>query len=355
MSNERKYGAPKRPEPTSPEPDRSEPFAERGTEAAPGLHEASSSPFHTQDKAEARTVHPADIKNQGTTLDAVPQQSREGPYLLTIGRTGSGKTTFHWQLMRWLISTPLVAAKVAAPENNWDGAAILTEWEQNWDAHEFPRSTQQFQPQEIIVEINPYNKKLPSLRFGFFEIAGEDFRYLEPKSGQAPMIYKGLLNFLENSSIHFMLAFVCDGEEPKGSDLLFTNIMTWLDQTFNQAFRMSPILLLITKPEIALENLQRAGNAKYRMATELDTESFVDEFLPNTKSLMQEWGAPYALTKFSVGSVEHADDENNRFIRNVDYSDIQTIFFWLYKQATGSEFGETPMQKFVRYIRELFT
>lgn len=345
-----------RPQLGASQPARQDAISTDRSDYGKGLEEAAASiPYSAGLEADiSRPIYRADVEGIPTPLDSAAGETRAGKYLLTIGRTGSGKTTFHWHLLRWLFTNPDVTANAATVDERWDGSVLINSWQRLWENGQFPNSTAQHEPQEIVVEVTPQNRRLPPLQIGFFEIAGEDYRYIMPEPGRAPTIYKGLLKFLENPRIDFTIVFIADGENPEDDDILFRNALNWLDRAVTRSFADAPIMIIVSKPELALHRLQAMKHPTFAGVSELSPVQFVNEFLKGTKSAVLSRRCPFVATTMSIGSVERMASGISS-IRNPDTRDIERIFKWIYGQMTGKGFGETPWQRFWRYLRDIFT
>ena len=284
---------------------------------------------------------------------------RIGNYIVSFGFPGSGKTTLHSFLLRYLMQvgpykTEPINVKGASGVD-FETSRILTEWMGQWQQGRFPKANPvgEDQIREMTFAVQPIRGVRTPLDFSILELSGEMMQSVIPKDGRNPNISQVLRNFFNNKKIRVVLLLLVHPKHHH-NDQLFANLMHYLDTNLDFNIREHASLgIVISDPAAALKYLQ-AHRTGYEALAELRGEhcvEFLKAFAPTTFRIYHEWPKPKnrMITRLYIGNVEERDGEN-RLVRQ-DYTSIAKIFEWTYLQFVGRKPGPTRWQRFWLWIR----
>jgi hypothetical protein len=289
--------------------------------------------------------------------DDISQKS--GNYIFTFGFPGSGKTTFHSFLTRYIMEEgPFKTEflnKLGDGESDYDINRMVTTWKNEWREGRFPEPTPvgDDQIRELSFEVTPFQGVRTPLQFTFLEVSGEMLQAVLPTENQDPSLSRILRGLLENSNINLSLMLILN-PDVHNNDELFLNFLSYMDNNLEFDIRARASLgILISKPRDALRTLKELRSG-YDSVAELRgeyCEDFVEQFAKSTYRIWYDWPNPKKkmIGRLHLGEIEF-DGEKYR-LTNPDYASIGQIFGWVYHQFTGRKLGPTPLQRMLRWIK----
>ncbi|MFM9942759.1 MAG: hypothetical protein ACKVP7_25055 [Hyphomicrobiaceae bacterium] len=282
-----------------------------------------------------------------TRLGPAPDDANHYNYIFTVGRPGSGKTTFQSHLLRYLNSggDHTLDADPGLSRANVDFRDMFLEWQDQWDRGQFPRRSEVGRPLDFRYIVSPNTDGFPPLPFGFLEISGEDFIQLAKKSkgGKPPELLKSIDEFLNNPRLNIAFLFVCQGQDLKGDDLLFSQFLQYLKDKIGRGFESHcSAVLVIADPETCQERLaHKLGTPDIANET-LDIDRFIKHFLPASAAKLARWKHRATIATFSVGTIVDDSDETGQPIKLItepSFEDAKLIYDWLYHRFTDRRIG----------------
>lgn len=281
---------------------------------------------------------------------------KNGNYLLSFGFPGSGKTTFQWMMMNYLMNEGGFNPTIKVPDGpkgpDWDGRQIINSWKDQWVQGRFPEPTRSSENdiREISVHAATTSGKKLSVDFSFLEVSGELLKMAMPEDGHVPRLGDVLEAYLGNPRLKFTLMLMLhpDVEE---NDQLFPSFISFLDREFpNLRDRMS-LGVIVSKPEESLKRLNMYGSVTgqqgFRRFDEEALETYLNRFCGETFQILETWPdqKKTLLAPLYLGRTE----DSGGAIRLVspDFNHIEQIFLWLFEQFSGERPGPTLWQRLV--------
>jgi len=302
-----------------------------------------------------QTVFDAPLpKSQNETL------GREGNYLFPVGRVGCGKSTLTTHTLRYLLKSGehLTEPNIELSCENASFRRMLIELDEQWQQGRFPEATPFRGPTEFAYAVTPLKKKgYPTLKFGFLEISGEDFKPLTDKDVPFPALLPSLDNFLENVNCNICFLFICRGDNLAGDDFLFTRFLAYLNERIKRPLRAQcSAALVLSDPEMCQRRLQFASNEPISGGP-LDVDNFVKKFVPETAAKLAAWGDKAIITPFSVGTIKEEELPDGtigqRLITDPSFTDASRLYNWLYYQFTGRSLGPGLFRRILDAVNSL--
>lgn len=286
-------------------------------------------------------------------------------YIFTVGRQGSGKSTFQSHLLRYLYTQGdhNVEPDVEhARSTQSDFRNIVLTWREQWQRGQFPAATTIGRPSEFRYIVTPNMGKHAALPFGFLEISGEDFIQLAKptQNGEAPpALMSSIDDFLNNPKANLAFLFVCQGENILGDDILFSEFLDYLKINIRRDFeKHCSAVLVLSDPDTCQRRLARKMNLPDD-GRPLDVEKFVEQFVPQCASRLAKWKNRATIATFSVGAIREEKDPTTGkmvpFIRDPSFEDAKLIYDWLYERFTGKRIGieDGVGAKFRKWFKQL--
>lgn len=250
--------------------------------------------------------------------------TRSGSYLFTIGNTGSGKTTLHQYILKWLKdNTTLERCSV---DNHYAPVATIDDFISLANRGLFCARTIVGAPMELKVKIHPI--KSPPLELGFFEISGEDIKGVIPSHSKSPDLPEKLEEALGNRNIRYAFLFVSDADEARKEDFnedrLFASFLDYTSQRYDHLRRV-PLLFVVSK-------WYGRNVSDFKSPHE-----YVKNKLPGTYRrlmLMKKQGINHAIVSHYIGTHKETTYDDGRVVRVVSEQNMnssETIVKWVYK------------------------
>ena len=277
-----------------------------------------------------------------------------GNYLFSFGYPGSGKSTFQWMMMNYLMNEGPFVAKIVVPEGpngpRWDGRRIINAWKTQWNEGRFPDPTPATERdvREISVKAGTTGGKKLSIDFSFLEASGELLRQVLPGTDKTPELTPLLRAYFDNPSLQFVLMLMLSPDMEE-NDQLFASFITYLDYNFPGLRDRMSLGVIVTKPEDSLRRLQTHGSADGRQSfSRLDREAllaYVNRFCGETYQIWDTWPQTQKtlLSSLYLGEIQMIEGEPR--LVNADFQHIEEIFFWMFEQFTGKRPGPTLWQR----------
>lgn len=265
--------------------------------------------------------------------------NRNGHYIFTVGRPGTGKSTLQSQVLRYLFESREYHSQIKTADESERVEQerldkLLAEWRKCWRDDRFPERTAASRPSEFRFEVAPVQRNNNYITFGFFEVAGEDFETLRRGLSSRPSLLTSLAEFLRNPNCKFVFLLVCIGHEVENDDELFVDFLDYLRENFGERYvKESRVAIVISDPDEASALLAKKRKERGRSG-KLDKEAFVREFLPQTAAKLMSWKRSYGLAQFYVGNIR-ADENGKEYIEGNSFDDARALFGWIFEAMTG--------------------
>lgn len=283
-------------------------------------------------------------------------KARSGNYIFSFGYPGSGKTTFQWFLMDYLMNVGDFQTKVMVHDTSdgseWEGRRIINDWKKLWIERRFPASTKSGEEdiREVRCRVTPRTGQTRPLDFSFLEISGELLRMVMPQEHNRPNLVPTLAAYLSNTKMKFILVLMLH-PDVEDNDTLFASFITYLDKNFPNLRERMSLAVVISKPDESLERLRRYGSVNQRVNyDEFDEEAvedYVNRFCPETYQIWQNWpdSSKTLLSPLYLGKLKVIEGEQR--IVDPDHKHIESIFDWIYEQFNGVRLGKLWWQKLI--------
>lgn len=298
------------------------------------------------------TVRPGNLKEE--------LAKRSGNFVLSFGFPGSGKTTLHSFLMRYLMEGGPYKTEVVRRDHgegaDYETNRMITEWSREWRQGRFPESTPvgENEIRELSFEVQPMKGVRTPLEFSILEMSGEMMRTVIPSREQKPNLSRVIRDLAANERLNLVILLLVNPRVHE-NDNLFTSFMSYLDANLGgkDIRKRAKLGIVISDPEMALDYLKTykpefAHHAEFRGDL---VEEFVASFAPQTYRIYKEWPDPRGamMMRFHVGAIE--DREGMPRLVTPDYGSATRLFDWLYLQFTGRRPGPTRWQRMWSWIR----
>lgn len=279
---------------------------------------------------------------------------KKGNYLLSFGFPGSGKTTFQWMMMNYLMNEGGFHAKIQVPDGpngpDWEGRQIINKWKEQWVQGRFPEPTRSSESdiREISVHTVTTSGKKLSVDFSFLEVSGELLKMAMPEDGQAPRLGEVLEAYLANPRLKFILMLMLhpDVEE---NDQLFPSFISFLERYFPDLRNRMSLGVIVSKPEASLERLNKYGSVTgqtgFRKFDEEALEAYLNRFCGETFQILESWPEQNKTLLGPLYLGKMVDSGGSIRLDSPDFNHIEQIFLWIFEQFSGKRPGPTFWQR----------
>lgn len=282
-----------------------------------------------------------------------------GNFLLSFGFPGSGKTTFQWMLMNYLMNHgpfhPDIQVRKGVDGPDWEGVRIINQWKKDWITGKLPDSNPSAESdiREVEVRVKTTSGKKLQLDFSFLEVSGELLEMVLPEEGQAPQLSEILEAYLRNPHLKFTLLLMLhpDVEE---NDELFPTFIKVLDHEFPGIRERMSLGIIVSKPEASIERLNVYGSTDgqrgYRKFDEEALHDYLNRFCGQTYQIMENWPGrtKTLLAPLYIGNT--IENGGQDFLNKPDFRHIEQIFHWLFEEFTGKRPGPTLWQRIIGQV-----
>lgn len=281
---------------------------------------------------------------------------RSGNVVFSFGFPGSGKTTFQWFLMNYLMNQGDFSTEIVIPDTeeggDWAGRVLINSWKELWIEGRFPEATKVNEEdiKEVRCKVVPGSGNKTQLDFSFLEVSGELLKAAVPEEGRRPDMVPTLRAYLKNPRMKLILVLLLHPDREE-NDIFFPSLISFLDREFpNVRDRMS-LAIVLSKPQESLERLRSFGSSDGRFDYDrLDAdaiEDYVNRFCGETFQIYQKWPDPQKtlLAPLYIGEVAVHDGEKR--LVSADFKHVSQIFAWVYGQFTSTNLGKTWFQRFI--------
>ena len=289
----------------------------------------------------------------GLNVEAISEKTG-GNYLMSFGFPGSGKTTFQWMLMNYIMNEGPFRTEISVPDGpngpDWEGRRIINEWKSQWISGAFPEATQSSESdiREIAVHTATSSGKKMAVDFSFLEVSGELLQLAMPAPGHDPHLVPTLHAYFSNPRLKFTLMLMLhpDVEE---NDLLFPSFISFLDREFPGLKDRMSLGVIISKPEASLAKLREFGDTTGRQYfgnfDEEALEAYLNRFCGETFEIWNNWPAQNKILLSPLYLGDIGERQGAPILEQPDFHHIEQIFLWLFEQFTGKRPGLTFWQK----------
>lgn len=334
--------------------------SEAGTPAG-SAHSPEPQQLNNESETAGGSNEPTRPARKGSLRDDAIEE-KYGNYIISFGRSGSGKTTFQSFLLYYLThSDSFKSSLLLSPEDTatgWDAQRIYNKWIDGWHRGEFPTRTEAKEDaiRELTLSVTPNTGNRTNLTFSFLEIAGELMERILPSDENDPILPKTLVRYLENSNIKFAILLFIDPETAAQDDQLFDNLFSYLDINFPGLRNRISLGIVISKPETSLDIFKRnwPGFGHYANLKGDLCEDYLERMTPRLLQTLNAWERPDSIQimTMSLGEVESRSTDTGAMLIRKDFNDIKKTFGWLYNQFSGERLGLRWWQKLLKWIRE---
>lgn len=289
----------------------------------------------------------------------VDEVSAPGNFIFAVGRSGSGKSTLQSHLLNYLYTADDFTIEEDREHLQNEQAyaefqELLLKWHRQWVEKKFPGRTEIGRPSAYRFVVRPTRKRLPALRFGFLEIAGEDFRVLIESGSEPPRLLPKLDSLLADPENKIIFVFICQGTNMKEDDMLFSSFMRYVNVRHPAVLQRSYAVLVLANPAACQKRLQLVQGVA-PTGGKLDVREFVKNCTPQTLSRFKDWGPRSAIIPFSVGTLreEQGPRGPEKIISEVSFEHARRLFTWLYERFTGKSLAPSLPQRILRALNGL--
>ena len=282
-------------------------------------------------------------------------KDKTGNYVFTFGYPGSGKTTFHSFLIRYLMEEGPFKTEFVTKNDfgdvDYDITRMITKWKSEWREGRFPERTPVGQEhiRELRFDVRPLKGVRTPLEFNILEISGEMLKEVTPSEHKDPALTRILLELLSNEKINFIILLLLN-PAVYDNDELFVNFLSFLDANLPYNIReRSSLGIIVSKPDDALTTLKKMRSG-YDHVADLRgdyIEDFVESFAKSTYRIWYDWPNPKRkmISRMYLGEI--GDHNGEMRLLHPHYQSVNNIFDWIYSQFTGKKLGPTFWQKII--------
>lgn len=352
-------------------------YSEGASSRAGGFSDVTHGDFSRKDSSSgSRSAPPRDaydgfVPNMAAaaTFTAEEAQAREGDYVLSLGLAGSGKSTFHSFLLRYIEQSGSLNHEMRIPrlrngDEDHQTRLLLNQWRSTWNRGAFVSATAATESaiREIRYQVTPVHGVKAQLNFGLVEVAGELLKQVQGGRTGKQSLPEAVHHLIANPKVNLMVLMMVHPDTPD-NDLLLTNFIDYLDQRFPGRRDHISLGIIIANPDRALEQLvNRTGgrgeggvSSPFSHYQRLEDDAVFDYMKVMSPGVLSKWRAwepkKRMITPLRLGDIEtFQDDQGNETIRltKPDYTHIGKIFDWMYFHFTGKRRGPTWFQRLIR-------
>ncbi|MGB0505233.1 MAG: hypothetical protein ACPGGK_03470 [Pikeienuella sp.] len=298
-------------------------------------------------------------------------EDAEGNFFLSFGKTGSGKSTLHFHLLRYVDSqddfdgTEIVDSKIPVAQRNAQ-AKIINQWRTLWISGDFPSATAgPDMVRALRYQIRPRIGRHPPLNMTFLEVAGEHFERLLVEDDAGAVEFPSALDRLfRNPNARIVIAFIVspngiatdtDGKQPNALYPAFLNFI----RTHYPERSRTPLITVVTDPDQALDLLkdnELVGRSETKLTGPL-VELFLGKYMGSFAQHYKSWAADPAhkrIAIFKIGKMGTKVGENGKptayVIDPPNYDNIARITKWTYETFTGVRIKASFWRRMLRAI-----
>lgn len=254
-------------------------------------------------------------------------------YVWAIGRPGSGKSVTLSHLLRYLMTNSShTIAFDDAVEVSSDGTVarahnLVEDWVKKWDRGQFPDRTPMGNPLEISILARKIREKGQPLKLTMIESSGEDYAYFLRASKLLPSLER----YIAEPDSRLIFLFCSNEATIASDDLLFssflTHVMTIISKTKRKRFDAT---LLACDPDMCQQRLAFQRQCPYT-GEPLDSEGFLEAFLPKTHAILASLFPDCRLRPFSIGTIETSvvDEVRVPRVSQPKFEDAEALYEWI--------------------------
>jgi len=302
-------------------------------------------PRHTLERIKAKP-------KVGLSVQEVEEKTA-GNYVFSFGFPGSGKTTFQWMLMNYLLNEGPFRVEIDIPNraqgDDWEGREIINTWKSQWIEGRFPDPNESGEQdvREVHLSVTTTSGKRLATEFSFLEMSGELLQQVIPTEGAPPALAPLLNAYLSNPHLKFCIVLLLSPDVEE-NDQLFASFISYLKKYFPSMLEKASLAVIVSKPDESLRRLNEHRSSDGKSFTKFDADAlraYTNKFCGETYQIWQDWKSPdkTLLSPLSLGQIEQIDGEPR--LVEANFNHIEQIFYWLFKQFNGKEPGPTFLQK----------
>ncbi|MFG5379706.1 hypothetical protein [Yoonia sp. R2-816] len=304
-----------------------------------------------------------------TTFTAEDAQARNGNYVLSLGLGGSGKSTFHSFLLRYIEQSGKLDFEMKIPrlrsgEEDHQTRNLLNQWRSKWSRGEFvlPTAASEAAIREINYSVVPSQGIKVPLDFGLIEVSGELLKQVQGGRTGRQSLPEAVHHLIANPRVNLVVLMMVHPDTPN-NDILLTNFIDYVNQNFQERRSQISLGVIIANPDRALEQMisQTGGDdaSPFSHYQRLEDQAVIDYMRTMAPGIMAKWVAwperDRMLVPMRLGDIDFVVNPNQKgamIPRLVapDFTDVEKVFDWLYHRFTGKRRGPTFFQRLFNSI-----
>jgi hypothetical protein len=287
------------------------------------------------------------------SLTAEAAEEASGAFFLSFGKAGSGKTTLHFHMLRYIEQVGDFEGEDVVGEHLPEGqrvaqATIMSHWRNIWVDGSFPASTNaEDEVRAIRYSLRPKIGNGPRTEVTFLEVAGELLaRVIADDPRDRVDLPDALDRLFRNKNIKLIIAFIVsprglkEETDARRPDALYVAFLNLIRERYPDRLR-TPLMIILTDPGQALETIKEIVPTNETDLTVSLTEQYLKIFLPSFTQQYAAWKAPEHLkliARFRVGKVLQKSVEGvprPYIVHPPFYDDAARITKFMYETFTG--------------------
>lgn len=287
------------------------------------------------------------------SLTAEAAEEARGAFFLSFGKAGSGKTTLHFQMLRYIEQVGDFEGEEVVGEHLPAGqrvaqAAIMNQWRNMWGDGAFPAGTNaEDEVRAIRYALRPRIGSGPRTEVTFLEVAGELLaRVIADDPRDRVDLPEALDRLFRNNNVKLIIAFIVsprglqEETDARRPDALYVAFLNFIRERYPERTR-TPLLVVVADPNRAFETIKEIVPTTDTELTPELTGTYLTTFLPSFMQQYVSWKAPpdqKLIARFRVGKViqRTVDGVPRPYIGQPPYyDDAARITKFMYETFTG--------------------
>jgi hypothetical protein len=313
---------------------------------------ATKAPHHSVSQSPVDALKATRITDP-LSLTAEAAEEARGAFFLSFGKAGSGKTTLHFHMLRYIEQAGDFEGEEVVGEHLPEGqrvaqAAIMNQWRNMWLDGNFPAGTNaEDEVRAIRYSLRPRIGSGPKTEVTFLEVAGELLaRVIADDPRDRVDLPEALDRLFRNKEVKLIVAFIVsprglqEEADARRPDALYVAFLNFIRERYPDRIR-TPLLVVVADPHRAFETIKEIVPTGDTELTTTLTEQYLTTFLPSFMQQYVTWKAPAhqkLIARFRVGKVmkRSVDGDPRLYIGHPPYyDDAARITKFMYETFNG--------------------